>query len=224
MTHEIRIMTRRMGLAVALAAVVLVAPIAGCKRNRVKQPKVLPERTEVTRAFEPAWYQADPLSADGRLVVTAQAVGANQTIAESLAVNQARQAMALTIDSRVDVLQRNFQEQVEALDDLRLLQRFQDVNAVVASYALRGSVVKRKETYVEPNGYYKTFVLMELDDRYIDSAYYERLKQIEELETRLRSGEAWSELERRARELREERNRGGIPPMTDREIMGDSGR
>ncbi len=221
MSHEIRIMTRRVGLSMALAAVVLVAPIAGCKRNRVKQPKVLPERTEVTRAFEPVWYQTEPQSADGRLMVTAQAVGANQTIAESLAVNQARQALALTIDARVDVLQRNFQEQVEAADDLRLLQRFQDVNAVVASYALRGSSVKRKETYVEPNGYYKTFVLMELDDRYVDSAYHDRLKQIEELETRLRSGEAWAELERRALELRNERNRGGIPPMTDNEIMGN---
>lgn len=223
MRQDIRIMTRRVGLAMALAAVVLVVPIAGCNRNRVKQPKVLPERTEVTRAFEPAWYEAEPLSADGRLIVSAQAVGANQTIAESLAVNQARQAMALSIESRVDVLQRNFQEQVEAADDLRLLQRFQDVNAVVASYALRGSVIKRKETYVEPNGYYKTFVLMELDDRYIDSAYHDRLKQIEELETRLRSGEAWAELERRARELRNEQSRGGLPPMTDREIL-DGGR
>src|SRR5690606_28808680 len=149
-------------------------------------------------------------------------VGANPTIAEALAINQARQAMALSIDTRVDVLQRNFQEQIEAANDLRLLQRFQDVNTIVASHALRGSVVTRKETYVEPNGDYRTFVMMELDDRFVDAAYHDRLKQMQELETRLRSGEAWAELERRARELREERARGGLPPMTDREIMGNN--
>lgn len=223
MSDENRKLTRRVGMIVMLAAIVLLVPVAGCKKNRVKQPKVLPERTEVTRAFEPVWYESEPRTADGKLLVTAQAVGANQTIAESLAINQARQAMALSIDARVDVLQRNFQEQIEAADDLRLLQRFQDVNAVVASYALHGSVVKRKETYVEPNGYYKTFVLMELDDRFVDSAYHDRLKQIEELETRLRSGEAWAELERRALELRQERNRGGLPPMTDQEILNSGG-
>ena len=221
MSHDPRSLIFRFGLAFALGAVILSAPMIGCKRNRVKQAKVLPERTEVTMAFSPAWYNAAPYDEEGRLVTTAQGVGANPTISESLAINQARQAMALSIDTRVDVLQRNFQEQVEAANDLRLLQRFQDVNAVVASHALRGSVVVRKETYVEPNGDdYRTFVMMELDDRFVDAAYHDRLKQMQELETRLRSGEAWAELERRARELREERARGGVPPMTDREIMG----
>lgn len=222
MSKDARTCTYRLGLALALATVMLAAPLAGCKRNRVKQAKVLPERTEVVLAFSPAWYNAAPYDEDGRLVTTAQGVGANPTIAEALAINQARQAMALSIDTRVDVLQRNFQEQIEAANDLRLLQRFQDVNTIVASHALRGSVVTRKETYVEPNGDYRTFVMMELDDRFVDAAYHDRLKQMQELETRLRSGEAWAELERRARELREERARGGLPPMTDREIMGNN--
>jgi len=205
-------------LLLASALVVTAASVTGCRRNR--QPEVAQEYTEVTRAFAPEWYDADPVSGEGRLVTTAQAVGANQTIAESLAINQARQAMALTIDARVDVLQRNFQEQVEAADDLRLLQRFQGVNAVVASRTLRGSQVVRKEIFVNPEGGYLTFVMMELDPRQIDAAYLERLRQIEELETRLRSSEAWDELERRARELREERGGGLLPPMTDEEIRG----
>ena len=220
MSQHDRILSSHARTALALTAIVALGALGACQANRVKQPKVLPEHTEVTRAFTPKWYDVDPTKDDGLLVTTAQALGANPTISESLAINQARQAMALTIDARVDVLQRNFQEQVQATGDLRLLQRFQGVNAIVASYALRGSVVRRKETYVESNGTYRTFVLMELDDRAIDSAYLSRLKQIEELETRLRSGEAWSELERRARELREERSRKGLPPMTDKEIMG----
>lgn len=214
---------RSTGLACRLGVAALALAAAGCQANRVKPPKVLPERTEVTRIFTPEWYEVDPSEADGRFIATAQAVGATPTMSEALAVNQARQSLALTIQSRVDVLQRNFQEQIEAAGDLRLLQRFQDVNAVVASQSLRGSVVRRKETYVEPDGTYRTFVLMELDNRVVDAAYLDRLRQADELETRLRSGEAWAELERRARELREERARGGMPPMTDREIMGGSG-
>jgi|GEM_PF-1773379 len=216
---------RSIGSAPRRAALVAVALIAlpGCQNGRLKQPTVALERSVVTRIFTPAWYEVDPEEADGRFLATAQAVGANPTIAEALAINQARQSLALTIEARVDVLQRNFQEQIEAADDLRLLQRFQDVNTVVASQSLRGSVVRRKETYVEPDGTYRTFVLMELDNRVVDAAYLDRLKQADELETRLRSGEAWAELERRARELREERARGGTSPLTDREIMGDPG-
>lgn len=208
--------------ALALGVIAL-APFACRNRNQPDPPDVQQEYSEVTRAFTPEWYAPDPESEGDRLVTTAQAVGANQTISETLAINQARQSMALTIDSQVDVLQRNFQEQVEAADDLQLLQRFQDVNTIVASRALRGSRVTRKETYVNPDGGYRTFVKMELDARQIDAAYLEQLRQMEELETRLRSAEAWKELQRRAEELREQRGFKGLPPMTDEEIMGDDG-
>lgn len=224
MSHHTRIIPHRLSVLVALSSALAAVSLAGCDRTHVKAPKVVPELTQVTRVFAPEWYDAEPINEEGLLVTTAQAVGANQTISESLAINQARQAMALTIDTRVDVLQRNFQEQVEAANDLRLLQRFQGVNAIVASHSLHGSVVKRKETYLEPNGDYRTFVLMELDDRSIDAAYLNRLKQIDELETRLRSGEAWAQLERRAKELREEKAQGGSAPTTDKEILGDSGK
>ncbi|MHC4142383.1 MAG: hypothetical protein ACYSUF_11075, partial [Planctomycetota bacterium] len=103
-------------------------------------------------------------------------------------------------------------EQIEAADELDLLQRFQDVNTIVASKTLHGSHVIRKETYVEDNGNYRTFVLMELDGRELDANYLDELKAIDELETRLRSSEAWAELERRALELRRERG--------DEEIRG----
>jgi hypothetical protein len=192
---------------------------AGCKST---EPKIVAERSEVTRAFSPAWYEETPRSESGSIYKTAQAVGANPVVSENLAVNLARQEMALSIESRVDVMQRNFQEQIEAADDLDLLQRFQDVNTIVASKTLRGSHVIRKETYVEDDGTYRTFVLMELDGRELDANYLDELKAVEELETRLRSSEAWAELERRARELRQERG-GDFGPMTDEEIRGDTG-
>jgi hypothetical protein len=193
---------------------------AGCKSKQPAQPEVVAERSQVTRAFAPPWYEQTPRSEGGNIYKTAQAVGANPGVSENLAVNQARQEMALSIESRVDVMQRNFQEQLEAANELELLQRFQDVNTIVASKTLRGSHVVRKESYLEPDGTYRTFVLMELDGREIDANYLNELKSIEELETRLRSSEAWAELERRALELRKERG-GDFGPMTDEEIRGD---
>ncbi|MHC4989873.1 MAG: hypothetical protein ACYTGC_02740 [Planctomycetota bacterium] len=190
--------------------------LAGCSN----QPKVVPERTEVTRAFSPEWYEETPRGDDKSIYKTAQGVGVNPGIAESVAINQARQEMALSIEARVDVLQRNFQEQIEAAGDLDLLQRFQDLNTIIASKTLHGSHVVRKETYLEPDGTYRTFVLMELDGREVDANMLESLREMDELETRLRSSEAWAELERRARELRQER-RGDFGPMTDEQIRGD---
>jgi hypothetical protein len=181
---------------------------AGCQ----SKPKAPPQ------PFVPAWYEETPRSEDGNIYKTAQAVGANPVVSENLAINLARQEMALSIDARVDVMQRNFQEQIEAAGDLELLQRFQDVNTIVASKTLYGSHVIRKEAYLEPDGTYRTFVLMELDGRELDLNYLNELKQVQELETRLRSGEAWAELERKALELRKERG-GDFGPVTDEEIM-----
>lgn len=198
------------------------AAVSGCASDRPKQPRQIAERTEVIRAFSPLWYETTPRDAEGRISKTAQAVGANQTISEALAINIARQAMAMSVEARVDTLQRNFQEQLEAGDELDLIQRFQDANTIVASTALRGSHVVRKETYLEENGAYRTFVLMQLDPREIDAGVLDSAKAIDELETRLRSSEAWSELERRAKELREERRNGGASgPMTDRQIRSN---
>jgi hypothetical protein len=200
-----------------------VGVVTGCKSNKPPQPKVIAERSEVTRAFSPEWYEETPRGDERNIYKTAQAVGVNPTVSENLAVNQARQEMALSIDSRVDVLQRNFQEQIEAANDLDLLQRFQDVNNIVASKTLHGSHVVRKETYVEDDGTYRTFVLMELDGRELDANMLDEVKAIDELETRLRSSEAWAELERRALELRQEQRGGAVGPMTDREIRGEDG-
>ena len=200
---------------------VVGAALSGCATDRPRQPRQIAEHSAVIRTFSPEWYETTPRDAEGTISKTAQAVGANQTISESLAINLARQAMALSVDARVDVLQRNFQEQLEAADELDLIQRFQDANTIVASTALRGSHVVRKETYLEANGAYRTFVLMQLDPREIDASVLDTARSIEELETRLRSSEVWSELERRVRELREERRNGGASgPMTDRQIRG----
>jgi len=202
----------------ALASAGLLA--AGCSNG----PKVVDERSEVVRAFSPEWYQASPRDEEGTVRKTAQAVGAKPRISESFAINQARQAMALAIESRVDVLQRAFTEQVESPEDPEVLERFQDANNVIASTTLRGSHVVRKETYREPDGQYRTFVLMELDAADLDKNYIDAMRELGLLETRLRSGESWAELEQRARELREEREQGGgVGPVTDEQIMGSLG-
>ena len=190
----------------ACAACLSLGLTAGCKSKQPPQP------------FVPSWYEETPRSEGGNVYKTAQAIGANPVVSENLAINLARQEMALSIDARVDVMQRNFQEQIEAAGDLELLQRFQDVNTIVASKTLHGSHVIRKEAYLEPDGTYRTFVLMELDGRELDLNYLDELKRVEELETRLRSGEAWAELERKAMELRKERG-GDFGPVTDKEIM-----
>jgi hypothetical protein len=197
----------------ALVATLLTA-LPGCKR-----PKR--ERLNGTQVWTPDWYNRSPTEKDGTLVETAQATMATFELAEMAAVNAARQNMALTIEGRVDVLQRGFQEQVNAIDDPDVLLRFQNANAIVASTSLRGSTVDRKQTYRLDDGNYRCYVMMTLDSAWIDKNYLDALRDIRLLETRLRSSEAWAELERRAQQLRDERNRGVLPPMTDEEITGD---
>jgi len=207
----------------AAAFLIVLSPLAliGCSKG----PKVVDERSTVVRAFSPEWYEASPRDENGTIRKTAQAVGAKPRISEAFAINQARQSMALAIESRVDVLQRAFTEQIETPTEPELLERFQDANNIVASTTLRGSHVVRKETYREDDGQYRTFVLMELSGADIDKNYVDAMRELGILENRLRSGEAWAEVERRAQELRDERDRaGGLPPMTDAEIRGENTR
>lgn len=214
--HNVRVAIVRARDAAAPATMPMLALFAsvahfGCARGEARRPEVAPQFTIVTRTFTPRWYDANsredsgtgvsPVDRHGRLVITAQGAGATATISESLAINQARQAMALSIEGRVEVIQKNFQEQLDDAGDRRLIQRFQDANTVLANLALRGSVVKRKETYLDPEGGFRTFVMMELDERLVDASYLDLLKTAPELNARNRATEAWDELERRAKEL-----------------------
>ncbi|MFG0258085.1 MAG: hypothetical protein ACF8GE_09310 [Phycisphaerales bacterium JB043] len=198
--------------SIALGIVISVA-ISGCSKVKVK-----PERTTVVKTFTPKWYDQSARAEDGTIAETAQANMATRELAELQATNIARANMGLTIQARVDALQRTFQEQVDAMDNPEVLGRFQNINNIVASTTLRGSYVDRKETYIEPDGSYRSFVLMKLSGADIDRNYLNQMRQIELLETRLRSSEAWKELERRVDMLRMEE--GSIPPMTDSELNG----
>jgi len=204
-------------LLMACAALALLVGAPGCKKRNATVAK---EDPPGARVFTPAWYDETPADEDGTIYETAQGLGATRTMSENMATNQARQGMALAIEGRVDVLQRAFAEQIDTSVSPELLRRFQNVNTIVASQMLRGSRVVRKETYREDDNF-RTFVLMALDPRSIDAAYLENLKSVEALETRLRSTEAWRELQRRADELRDERYRGLRVPMTDDELTGD---
>ncbi len=204
-------------LGLALLAICFAGATVGCSSHAA--PKDPPPGN---RVFSPSWYEETQPEEDGRIYKTARANGASVTMSENKAINQAMSQMVLSIEARVDVMQRSFEEQVDLSGEDQLLERFQNVTTTVASRVLRGVNVVRKETYPRQEGDgYTTFVLVQIDGRAVDAEYLNRLRQFEELETRLRSSEAWSELERRAAELRQEESRGGLPPMTDKEIRGD---
>ncbi len=201
-------MTRIVIEAFALTAAFLAG---GCQTGRPQssqlhtdQTGAVSDRTDLVRDFAPDWYREIPATANGIIYESAQGRGATPNMSENLAINQARQEMAVSIESRVDVLQRSFQEQIASSGNLQLTQRFEDVNTIVASKSLLGSHVVRKETLREPEGTYRTFVLMKLDGREIDANLLDAADADEDLEATLRGSAAWAELERRAMELREE--------------------
>jgi len=203
----------------AMLSAALAIGVQACDSH----PKVVDERASVARAFVPEWYNDTPRGDNGTVVKTSQAVGATPEMAETMATNFARAAMALSIETQVNVMQRNFQEQLSAADDLDLLQRFQNITDTVASHILKGSHVTRREIYAEPSGGYRCFVRMEVDGGEIAANYLEQLKQQDELETRLRSGEAWAELERRVQQLRQQQKKSGkLPSMTDEQLRKSS--
>lgn len=191
-----RILTRY--ISFILTAIVL----AGCGAG--------PETTAEKNIEEaPDWYLQPP-SDEGMLLATATAESRSMQIAIDKAKTNARGDIAQQLQTQLDELERQFSEDLSQSDQgeeqSQTMDQFTQATEAVASETLVGSQVTEKKLRARGDRY-RAWVLMEMPIGDARSALLEKINGSEEMRTRMRSTEAFRQLEEEVEEYRSERKK-----------------
>jgi len=176
--------------------------LAGC----VSGPETTAERN-IEEA--PEWYLQPP-SEENMLVATATAESRSMQIAIDKAKTNARGDIAQQLQTQLDELERQFAEDLSQSDQgeeqSQTMEQFTQVTEAVASETLVGSQVRERKLRARGDRY-RAWVLMEMPIGEARSALLEKINGNEEMRTRMRSTEAFKQLEEEVEEYNSERKK-----------------
>lgn len=165
---------------------VLFMMLAGCGGS--------PETLQATKTGDiPDWYPNAPQE-------TLFARSANTAVSQDLqvavdkATTGARAELGRIVETRVNALQKRFEEETGAGLDAQLLAQFTQATKLVVSTTLNGSRMKDQRT-VKDGTNWRAYVLMELPMGAANAALMDEIKKNKDLYTRFRGGEVYKELD-----------------------------
>ena len=141
----------------------------------------------------PGWFTNPPTSEDA---LYGAGVGESQGLqmATTRAQEAARVQISRAVESKVSGLFQQFQEQVGGIEDGEFLQMATDVSKTVTSMVTTAtSVVEQKVERVD--GGYRIYALMAMPIGDANAAIVNRIKAQQNLYTRFRTSQAFTELE-----------------------------
>lgn len=163
----------------------------------VRRTDLAPSPSEKTIQSIPEWYLAPPQEKD-HLHAVGSETSADMQLAFDKAKTTAQADLAQQIETRMEGLTKRFQEEVGLGDDSELLSQFTTATRAVTSQSLTGAEVVRREVRPE-GGIYRGYVLMRLPIGAANSRLLEMIRGNQKLHTRLRSAEAFEELDKAVR-------------------------
>ncbi|HSQ75334.1 MAG TPA: hypothetical protein VLT13_07240 [Bacteroidota bacterium] len=166
--------------------IVLLLLIAGCGGS--------PETLQATKTGDiPDWYPNAPQEA---LYVRAAntAVSQDLQVAVDKASTGARAELGRILDTKVNALQKRFEEETGTAEDATLLQQFTQATKLVVSTNMNGSKMKDQRTVRDGNNW-RAYVLMELPIGAANAQLMDEIKKNKELYTRFRASEVYKELD-----------------------------
>lgn len=141
----------------------------------------------------PDWYTTPPADDDA---IYGAGVGESQDLgmATTRAQEDARVQISRNVETKVSSLFKQFREQVGDIEEGEFLQMATDVSkSVTSSVTTATSVVDKK--IEELDGGYRAYALMKMPIGEANAAIVSRIKAQQNLYTRFRASEAFSELE-----------------------------
>jgi len=166
--------------------VVLVMLLAGCAGS--------PETMQATKTGEiPDWYPNAPQEAlFARAANTA--VSQDLQVAVDKASTGARAELGRLLETKVNALQKRFEEETNAGQEATLLQQFTQATKLVVSTTMNGSRMKDQRT-VKDGTNWRAYVLMELPMGAANQTLLDEIKKNKDLYTRFRASEVYKELD-----------------------------
>jgi hypothetical protein len=174
-------------VAVGLLAVAVIGTVAGCSTPK---KNVTSDKTP----FELMQDKANAITAAGGLA----AVGIGQSATVSLAIDKAktrgRTELAHIIETKVESLKKDFNEEVGEGAGSEYNALFSAASKSIASQVLRGSVPKDLK-YATEGGQTTAWALMVQDPKVIADAFAAEANTQRHLYTRFRASQAFNELD-----------------------------
>lgn len=186
-------------LVYSILSILLMVSLVGCKT------KMASEKTP----FEIMQEKASAITAAGGIAAVGIGNSRNTALALDKAKNRARQELASIIQSKVDSLRKDFQEEIGEGKSAEFNALFSAASKTLVSQELRGSVPKDIK-YDIKDGLTSAYALMILDPKVLADAFAAQANTQRHLYTRFRASQAFSELDKDLEKYEEWKQQDGM--------------
>ena len=193
-----------------ISSVVAIAiGLSACQTNKesiTANPQIVYQTNTVSQQIEqiPEWYLNIP-SADDTIYSSGSAKAPDLQLAVDIAIMNAKTTLADRINGKLDSMTKSFVAKIGSNDlDTSVLTEIEKTSKnVIASVDVAGYVVDKSDITQEGTQY-RAFVLIAYNNEEATKIMMNRMKRDKMIYSRIRSTEAWKELEDEVNKSKEE--------------------
>ena len=191
------------------SAVAIAIGLSACQTNKesiMGRPEVVYKYSTVNQQIEqiPEWYLQIP-SADDTIYSSGSAKAPDLQLAVDIAIMNAKTTLADRINGKLDSMTKSFVAKIGSDDlDTSVLTEIEKTSKnVIASVDVAGYVVDKSDITQEGTQY-RAYVLLAYNSEEATKIMMNRMKRDRMIYSRIRSTEAWKELEDEVNKSKEE--------------------
>lgn len=191
------------------SAVAIAIGLSACQTNKesiMGRPEVVYKYSTVNQQIEkiPSWYLKIP-SADDTIYSSGSAKAPDLQLAVDIAIMNAKTTLADRINGKLDSMTKSFVAKIGSDDlDTSVLTEIEKTSKnVIASVDVAGYVVDKSDITQEGTQY-RAYVLLAYNSEEATKIMMNRMKRDRMIYSRIRSTEAWKELEDEVNKSKEE--------------------
>lgn len=193
-----------------ISSVVAIAiGLGACQTNKesiTANPQIVYQTNTVSKQIEqiPEWYLNIP-SADDTIYSSGSARAPDLQLAVDIAVMNAKTTLADRINGKLDSMTKSFVAKIGSTDlDTSVLNEIEKTSKnVIASVDVAGYVVDKSDITQE-GAQYRAYVLLAYNSEEATKIMMNRMKRDRMIYSRIRSTEAWKELENEVNKSKDE--------------------
>lgn len=193
-----------------ISSVVAIAiGLSACQTNKesiTANPQIVYQTNTVSKQIEqiPEWYLNIP-SADDTIYSSGSARAPDLQLAVDIAIMNAKTTLADRINGKLDSMTKSFVAKIGSNDlDTSVLNEIEKVSKnVIASVDVAGYIIDKSDVTQEGTQY-RAYVLLAYNNEEATKVLMNRMKRDKMIYSRIRSTEAWKELENEVNKSKDE--------------------
>ena len=200
MNYNIKLISSAVAIAIGLGA---------CQTNKesiTANPQIVYQTNTVSKQIEqiPSWYLKIP-SADDTIYSSGSARAPDLQLAVDIAIMNAKTTLADRINGKLDSMTKSFVAKIGSDDlDTSVLNEIEKTSKnVIASVDVAGYIIDKSDITQEGTQY-RAYVLLAYNSEEATKVLMNRMKRDRMIYSRIRSTEAWKELEEEVNKSKEE--------------------